>query len=122
MFNSAARQRAEEYLLERRLFRRLSNGEVIDPVWTRFSFPPRFHYDVLRGLDYFRSTGSIPDPRLADAVELLESKRQADGRWVRENTHPARVYFEVDDGDGQPSRWNTLRALRVLDWHSRSDG
>lgn len=119
---TAARRRAEEYLLERRLFRRLSTGEVIDPVWTRFSFPPRFHYDVLRGLDYFRSTGAVPDSRLADGIELLESKRQADGRWALENTHPARVYFEMDDGDGQPSRWNTLRAMRVLEWYRGSRG
>jgi transcriptional regulator with XRE-family HTH domain len=117
---ATARNRAEEYLLERRLFRRMSNGEIIDPVWTLFSFPPRFHYDVLRGLDYFRSTGAAPDSRLSDGVELLESKRQADGRWTLENTHPARVYFEMDDGDGQPSRWNTLRAMRVLDWYRRS--
>ena len=113
---TTARRRGEEYLLERRLFRRLSTAEVINDEWTRFSFPPRWHYDVLRGLDYFRKVGGSPDTRLADAIDLVEGKRQADGRWLLENTYPGQVYFAMDDGDGQPSRWNTLRAMRVLDW------
>ena len=113
---SGARQRAEEYLLERRLFHRLSDGEVIDPAWLQFSFPPRWHYDVLRGLDYFRKTGGAPDQRCSEAIGVVESKRQADGRWLLENSHPGRVHFALDEGDGKPSRWNTLRAMRVLDW------
>lgn len=112
-----ARRRAEEYLLERRLFRRKSTGEVIDPAWLEFSFPTRWHYDVLRALEYFRSAGGPPDPRMAEAVELLRSKRQPDGTWLLENTHPGQVHFELEDGDGRPSRWNTLRALRVLRWY-----
>ena len=115
----AARRRGEEYLLERRLFRRLSTGEVVDPDWLRFSFPTWWHYDVLRALDYFRAAGDAPDPRLAEAVELLRSKRQPDGTWLLENTHPGAVHFAMEDGDGQPSRWNTLRALRVLAWYDR---
>ena len=111
-----ARRRGEEYLLERRLFRRKSNGEVIDPAWLEFTFPTRWHYDVLRALEYFRSAGDPPDPRMAEAIELLRSKRQPDGTWLLENTHPGQVHFELEDGDGQPSRWNTLRALRVLQW------
>jgi hypothetical protein len=112
----AARERGEEYLLDRALFRRLSTGEVAEPSWLDFSFPTWWHYDVLRGLDYFRSTGEKPDPRVAEAVELVRSKRQADGTWLLENTHAGAVHFTMDDGDGKPSRWNTLRALRVLDW------
>ena len=84
----AARRRGEEYLLERRLFRRKSTGEVIDPAWLEFTFPTRWHYDVLRALEYFRSAGDPPDPRLAEAVELLRSKQQPDGTWLLENTHP----------------------------------
>jgi hypothetical protein len=110
------RHTGEEYLLERRLLRRLSTGEVIDPAWTQFSYPPRWHYDVLRGLDYFRSAGAEPEERTAEAIELVESKRQPDGRWHLENTYPGRVHFEMDEGDGKPSRWNTLRAMRVLAW------
>jgi transcriptional regulator with XRE-family HTH domain len=113
------RRTGEEYLLERRLLRRLSTGEVIDPTWTHFSYPPRWHYDVLRGLDYFRSTGAKPDERSAEAIELVETKCQPDGRWLLENTHPGRVHFEMDEGDGKPSRWNTLRAMRVLAWAGR---
>lgn len=111
-----SRRRGEEYLLTRALFRRASTGEVADPEWLRFSFPPQWHYDVLRGLDYFRSLGGTPDPRLAEAVQQVAAKRQPDGRWLLENTHPGLVHFLMEDGDGQPSRWNTLRALRVLRW------
>jgi hypothetical protein len=116
----AARRRGEEYLLERRLFRRKSTGEVVNPAWLQFSFPTRWHYDVLRGLEYFRAAGDRPDPRLDEAVALVRSKRQRDGRWLLENTHPGKVHFALEDGDGQPSRWNTLRALRVLDWYEQS--
>ena len=114
---TTARVRSEEYLLERHMLRRLSDGEVVDSDWTKFSFPPRWHYDVLRGLDYFRSAGAEPDERCAEAIELVEGKRGGDGRWPLENTHPGRVHFEMEDGDGKPSRWNTLRAMRVLGWY-----
>ena len=90
---------------------------MVDPDWLQFSFPTWWHYDVLRALDYFRAAGDAPDPRLAEAIALLRSKQQADGTWLLENTHPGAVHFALEDGDGQPSRWNTLRALRVLDWH-----
>ena len=113
----AARRRGEEYLLERSLFRRISTGEVVDPAWLLFSFPTRWHYDVLRGLEYFRSLGDKPDPRVDEAIGAVRSKQQPDGTWLLENTHPGAVHFAVDDGDGRPSRWNTLRALRVLRWY-----
>jgi hypothetical protein len=116
---TAARRRGEEYLLERSLFRRLSNGDVVDPAWLTFSFPFRWHYDVLRGLDYFRSTGAAPDSRVDDAVEVLRSKRQPDGTWLLENSHVGPVHFPLEDGDSKSSRWNTLRALRVLRWHEQ---
>jgi hypothetical protein len=113
----ASRRRGEEYLLERKLFRRKSTGSVVDPAWLQFSFPTRWHYDVLRGLEYFRATGDPPDARVDDAMDLLRSKQQPDGTWLLENTHPGAVHFALDDGDGRPSRWNTLRALRVLRWY-----
>jgi len=115
----AARRRAEEYLLERKLFRRKSTGEVVDPHWLEFSFPTRWHYDVLRGLEYFRDAGDHPDRRLDEAVDLLRSKQQTDGTWLLENTHPGRVHFLLEEGDGRRSRWNTLRALRVLRWYEQ---
>jgi len=114
---TAARRRGEQYLLERRMLRRLSTGEVIDPAWTRFSFPTRYFYDVLRGLDYLRSAGVLPDERVAEAVELVKSRRGEEGRWPLENVHAGDTHFDMDDGEGQPSRWNTLRALRVLRWY-----
>ncbi|MDN5798194.1 MAG: hypothetical protein L0H79_20945 [Intrasporangium sp.] len=115
-----ARRRAEGYLLARALLRRASTGEVVDPDWLSFSFPAHWYYDVLRGLDYFRSVGGTPDPRLDEAVEQVRGKRQPDGRWLLENTHPGLMHFELEEGDGRPSRWNTLRALRVLRWYERA--
>jgi hypothetical protein len=114
---SAARIRGHEYILKRRLFRRLSTGEVVDPAFTQFSYPTYWHYDVLRGLDYFRAAGTAPDERMAEAIELVLSKRDADGRWPLENPHTGRLHFAMDEGEGKPSRWNTLRAMRVLTWY-----
>jgi hypothetical protein len=116
-----ARLRGQEYLLERRLLRRRTTGEVVDPAWTGFSFPTWWHYDVLRGLEYLRRAGATPDERVAEAIALVESKRDDDGRWPLENQHPGTMAVEVDEGEGRPSRWNTLRALRVLDWYSAQD-
>ena len=116
----AARRRGEDYLLERHLFRRKSTGEVVNSEWLQFSFPTRWQYDVLRALEYFCSVGDTPDPRMKEAVDLLQSKQQRDGTWLLENTHPGKIYFALEDGDGRPSRWNTLRALRVLRWCQQS--
>lgn len=117
---TAARRRGEEYLLERSLFRRRSTGEVVLPRYLAFSFPPRWHYDVLRALDHFRDAGATPDERMGEAVALVRDRRQPDGTWLLENTHPGAVHFRLEDGDGRPSRWNTLRALRVLRWYEGS--
>ena len=111
-----ARRGGEEYLLERGLFRRKSTGEVVSQEYLDFAFPYYWHYDVLRALDYFRSSGAGPDSRLAGAVDVVRSKRQPDGRWLLDAVHPGRVYFPLEGGVGEPSRWNTLRALRVLKW------
>ena len=110
-----ARRGGEEYLLERGLFRRKSTGEIAEPLYLVFTFPYYWHYDVLRALDYFRGSGASPDPRMADAVEVVRSKRQPDGRWMLDRIHLGRVYFDLEVV-GTPSRWNTLRALRVLRW------
>jgi hypothetical protein len=121
---TAARLRGEEYLLERRLLRRKSTGEIIERdrkggvAWTRFAFPTWWHYDVLRGLDHLRSAGVAPDERVAEAVDLVLSKRDEDGRWPLEVSYHGRMPIEIDDGEGLPSRWTTLRALRVMDWYA----
>ena len=115
----AARLRGQEYLLERRLLRRLATGEVIDEAWTRFAYPPGWYYDVLRGLEYLRAAGATPDERASEAIDLVESKRGADGRWRVEARRPGRLHFEMDEGEGGASPWITLRALRVLRWADR---
>jgi hypothetical protein len=130
---TAARLRGQEYLLERRLFRRRSTGAVIaydrkvgpgggdgHPAFTRFAFPTWWHYDVLRGLEYLRRAGVAPDERVAEAIELVASKRDVDGRWPLEVRYPGAMPVEIDAGEGQPSRWNTLRALRVLRWYEQA--
>jgi hypothetical protein len=114
-----ARRRGEEYMLERRLFRRKSTGEVIDPTWLEFSFPTWWHYDVLRGLDYLRDVEYQPDDRVAEAIQIVEGNRDPDGSWPLQNVHEGESHFEMEDGEGKPSRWNTLRALRVLEWYAR---
>jgi hypothetical protein len=116
----AARQRGEEYMLQRRLFRRKSTGEVIDPRWLEFSFPHWYHYDVLRGLDYLRDAEVEPDERVAEAIGVVEVNRDPDGRWPLQNVHEGDAHFQMDDGEGKPSRWNTLRAMRVLRWAEAS--
>ena len=116
---AAARRRGEEYLLERGLFRRRSTGEVANPAFLELAFPPRYHYDILRALDYFRNAGVRPDARIGDAVHLVESKRQADGRWLLDRAYDEALAFPFRESVGEPSRWNTLRALRVLRWYER---
>jgi hypothetical protein len=122
-----ARLRGQEYLLERRLFRRRSTGQVIErdrkgsAVWMNFAFPTWWHYDVLRGLDYLRSAGVKRDERLAEAIELVESKRDGDGRWRLDTRYAGVMPVAIDEGEGQPSRWITLRALRVLRWYKGAD-
>ena len=111
-----ARRRGEEYMLERKLFRRKSTGEVIDPSWLRFSFPTWWHYDILRGLDYLRDAGVKFDDRIAEAVGVVEGERDPDGRWPLQNVHAGETHVQMEGDEGEPSRWNTLRALRVLDW------
>jgi hypothetical protein len=116
---AAARRRGEEYLLERGLFRRRATGEVANPEFLELAFPPRYHYDLLRALDYFRSTGARPDARINDAVRLIESRRQADGRWPLDRAYDEALAFSFSESVGEASRWNTLRALRVLRWYER---
>src|SRR5256712_10063281 len=118
---TAALERGQEYLLERRMLRRLSSGELIDPAFTLFSFPTGYHYDALRGLDYLRAAGVTPDARVAEALELVRSKRDADGRWPLENPHDSEMVdarlrdldFGMDQREGRPSQWDTRRAMRV---------
>jgi hypothetical protein len=117
-----ARCSGEEYLLERGLFRRKSTGEIVKGDYLEFAFPYYWHYDVLRALDYFRRAGAESGPRLAEAVDVLRSRRQQDGRWLLDRVHPGRVHFPLEAGVGQPSRWNTLRALRVLNWWENGAG
>lgn len=113
-----AQRRGRGFLLAHRLFRSHRTGAVIKPAFTLFSFPPRWYYDVLRALDHFRAVGAPRDPRLADAIEVIRRHRQSDGRWPLQNRHRGKVYFDIERL-GAPSRWNTLRALRVLGWWER---
>jgi hypothetical protein len=120
---TASRLRGQQYLLERRFMRRLSSGEVIaqdrksHATFTQFAFPTWWHYDVLRALEYFRSAGVRPDERMGEAIQLVESKRDANDRWPLEVRYPGNMPIDFNEHVGEPSRWNTLRALRVLNWY-----
>jgi hypothetical protein len=115
-----ARARAESYLLERRMFRSLRTGEVIDKRWLRFTYPTHWHYDVLRGLDYLRDAGIQPDRRVDEAIEAVIARRHQNGRWPLNLLHPESIPLEMETGVGRASRWNTLRALRVLRWYNNA--
>jgi hypothetical protein len=114
-----ARKRGEEYLLERGLFRRRSTGEVASPAFLTFAFPPRYEYDILRALDHFRAAGARPDARIGDALHVVKSKQQPDGRWLLDRAHDEALALPLPlaESVGEPSRWNTLRGLRVLRWY-----
>ncbi len=115
-----ARKRAENYLLSRRMFRSLRTGEVVNKRWLRFSFPTFWHYDVLRGLDYLRDAGIKPDERVSEAVGIVIERRHQNGRWPLNLLHPEYIPLEMETGIGRASRWNTLRAMRVLRWYGNS--
>jgi hypothetical protein len=117
---TTARKRAENYLLERRMFHSLRTGEVIEKRWLRFSFPTFWHYDVLRGLDYLRNAGIKPDGRVGDAIEAVIERRHQNGRWPLNLLHREHIPLKMETDVGGASRWNTLRALRVLRWYNNS--
>jgi hypothetical protein len=112
-----ARTRAENYLLARRMLHSLSTGEVINRRWMRFAFPTRCWYDVLRGLDYLRRADVKPEKRAAEAIEIVTQRRHQNGRWPLNHAHAHLIPFEMEPGVGHASHWNTLRALRVLNWY-----
>lgn len=111
----AAQARGREFLLMHKLFRSDRTGEIIKPIFLQFAFPPRWHYDILRALDYFRAVNAPRDERLAEAIQVVCNRRRADGRWPLDHTYRGKTYFSMERR-GAPSRWNTLRALRVLRW------
>jgi len=115
----AARERGEEYLLERRLLHRLSDGEIPQKRWLYVGFPNSWFYDVVRAVDYFRSARSVFDDRMGEALEIVESKRDGDGRWRLDHAYHEGLIVDFGDVEGQPSRWITLRALRALRWAGR---
>lgn len=115
----AAQGRGREFLLRHRLFRSHRTGAVINSAMTRFVFPPQWHYDILRALDYFRDCGAERDARLEEAIAIVQKRMRPDGRWSLPKGYPGRAFFELEKA-GEPSRWNTLRALRVLAWWEES--
>ena len=117
----SAIKRGQDYLLERRLLHRLSTGEIIDPTFTELSFPTGYYYDVLRALEHLRRAGVPWDERMTEAIDIVIQKRSPDGRWSLENPHPEQLDMGMDESEGQPSKWNTLRALRVLKWFLAAD-
>lgn len=114
-FLAEIQERGREFLLQHQLYRSHRTGTIVDPKMTRFSFPPHWRYDVLRALDYFQACAAPLDARLVDAIELVHKRRTSTGRWLLQNRHPGKMFFDLEQA-GQPSHWNTLRALRVIRW------
>ncbi len=112
-----AERNALELMLQHQLFKSDKTGEIINKKFVMLSFPYRWHYDLLRGLEYFARAGLPRDSRAQDAIDLLRERRRADGRWPVQQKYTGKVFFEMEQIGG-PSRWNTLRALRVLRWWS----
>lgn len=105
----------QEVLLAHRMYRSHTSGEIINEAWTKFSFPPRWHYDILRGLDHLRDAGVAPDQRASEAIEVVRSRQRSDGGWSVGPRYTGQRHFTMEEGR-RPGRWNTLRALRVLRW------
>ncbi len=122
----AARRAGEEYLLERRLLRRLSTGDSVGDFATQFLYPNRWRYSALAALDHFRDAsrfdGTPPDARLGEAVAIVRAARQPDGTWLQGARLPGRVWFDLDAPEGEPSRWLTLIGSRVIDWWDENRG
>ncbi len=114
---TSARKKAHEYLLDRHLFKRLTTGEIINRKWLRFTFPTMWHYDILRGLDYFRTAGAPKDDRMTEAIQIIKTRRHQNARWPMNHLHEDRLRFPIEPETGRASRWNTLRAMRVLKWY-----
>ncbi|MGH2445475.1 MAG: hypothetical protein ACRDGD_05490 [Candidatus Limnocylindria bacterium] len=113
---TTARHRGQEYLLDRRLLRRLSTGEIGQERWLHPGFPNSWFYDVVRVLDYLRDAGVTPDERMSETIGIVESKRDADGRWPLDHAYHDELLVDLGEREGEPSRWITLRALRILRW------
>ena len=117
-----ATTRAQKYLLDRHLLRTLSTGKIIDKRWMRFTYPPRWHYDVLRGVHYMCQAGVKPDKRVDEAIQIVKKRRHQNGLWPLNLLHADRIGFDMERGVGRASHWNTLRCLRVLDWYQKETG
>ncbi len=104
-----------EFLLDHRMYRSHRTGDPIDEAWTRFWFPPRWHYDILRGLDHLRDADTLPDRRVRDSIDIVVRRRRRDGRWPKGSQYTGATFFPLEPGR-VAGRWNTLRSLRVLQW------
>jgi hypothetical protein len=111
---AGAARRGRSFFCYHRLYRSHRTGAVVNPVLTRFPFPPQWHFDIVRGLEHFRAAGAARDPRLADAIDVVRRARRTDGTWPLQRGHPGRTWFRLEEPG--PSRWATLRARRVLSW------
>jgi hypothetical protein len=116
-----ARHRGEEYLVERRLLHRLSDDTIAERRWLTVGFPYSWNYDVVRVLDHFRNARAAPDERMTEALDVVESKRDRGGRWPLEHAYHDQLQVDLGEAEGQPSRWVTHRALRILRWAGRSE-
>jgi hypothetical protein len=107
---------SHEFILIHKLFRSDRTGEIINPNFLKFYYPSRWYYDILKAMDYFQNATIKYDERMTEALEIIHNKRNADGLWKLAAHHPGQTHFDMEKA-GVPSRWNTLRALRVLKYY-----
>ncbi len=108
-----AQAESQEFILKHQLYRSIKTGGIINPNFLKLYYPPRWHYDILKAMDYFRLANVKYDRRMNDAIVVIQDKRDKDGLWKLPAKYPGETHFEMEE-TGKPSRWNTLRALRVL--------
>lgn len=108
-----AEEAAQAFILRHQLYLSDRTGAIIHKDFLKFPYPYRWRYDILRALDYFQYAKASWDDRMEPAIAHLVSKRTKDLRWKVAAKYPGQVHFDMEIA-GNPSRWNTLRALRVL--------
>jgi len=107
---------SKEFILRHKLYRSHRTGNIIKSDFLKFPYPPRWYYDIMKSMDYFQTSKSGYDERMQDAIDEIIKKRRKDNTWSLQASHPGKVHFEIEKG-GMPSRWNTLRAMRILKYY-----
>jgi hypothetical protein len=106
------RNKGNEFILKHELFKSSTTGEIIKDEFFKYCFPVRWKYDILRCLDYFQNVNIPYDKRMKDAISIIHSSQNKNGRW-KSFSQPGKTFYEIENKENK-GKWNTLRALRGL--------